>query len=469
MADAQGVLDLLEREGVGTVDFRFTDLRGRWHHLGYARSTVDARLLEEGVLFDGSAIPGWRDVAQSDMLLKPDLASAVLDPFSAQPALILVCDVADPQTGLGYERCPRSVAHRLQAHLATSSAADRALIAHQAEFFVFDDARFAVASEAASFRVDAEEGPWNAATRYEVGNRGHRPQARGAPLVTPPLDHAADIRAEMAAMLEQMGLAGLHHHHDTAPAQSQIACAAAELLHSADQLQIYKYVVHNVANSYGKTATFMPKPLAHEPGSGMQIQAALWRGDKPVFAGQGYADLSEQCLHFIGGILHHGRALNALLNPTTNSYRRLVPGEGAPRQLAYAALNRSAAVRLPFAARPEDKRVEVRFADPAANPYLAFTALIMAGLDGMRRQLDPGEPMDRNLYDLPPEEVDELPEVCRTFAEALDALNQDRAFLTVDDVFGDDLIDAYLALKRADIEAVRRIPHPVEFQLYYSV
>jgi glutamine synthetase len=468
MADVQAVLERIEGESVQTVDIRFTDLRGQWQHIGFAAPFVTAALLEQGVMFDGSAIAGWRDVSQSDMLLRPDLASAVLDPFSAQPSLILIGDVAEPSTGLGYERCPRSLAARAEAHLAATGVADDMRIAPQAEFFVFDDVRFEVAVQEGYWRVDAEEGAYNSGTRYEVGNRGHRPQS-GAPLAVPPVDQMADLRVEMATMLGTMGLETLRHHHDTAPGQHELSIGFGGLRASADRLQIYKYVVHNVANSYGKTATFLPKPMAFQPGSGLQIQQALWREGRPVFAGQGYADLSELCLHYIGGILHHARALNAFTNPTTNSYRRLVRGGGAPRQLAYAALNRSAAVRLPFAARPEDKRVEVRFADPAANPYLAFAALLMAGLDGIDRRIDPGEAMDRNLYDLPPEDLDELPTVCASLAEALDALDRDRGFLTADEVFTDDLIDAYIALKRAEIEAVDGVPHPVEFQLYYSV
>jgi glutamine synthetase len=468
MTDAKAVVERLQSEAVQTVDVRFTDLRGQWQHLGLAARSVTPELLEQGVMFDGSAIAGWRDVSQSDMLLRPDLDTAVLDPFSAQPCLILICNVAEPSTGLGYERCPRSVAERAEAHLVASGLADSAQIAPQAEFFLFDDVRFASAVQEAFWRVDAEEGPYNSGTRYETGNRGHRPQS-GAPLAVPPVDQLADLRAEMVAMLAAMGLDALVQHHDTAPSQHELSLGFGGLRASADRLQIYKYVVHNVASSYGKTATFMPKPMAFQPGSGLQIQQALWQAEKPLFAGQGYADLSELCLHYIGGILHHARALNALTNPTTNSYRRLVQGGGAPRQLAYAALNRSAAVRLPFAARPEHKRVEVRFADPAANPYLAFAALLMAGLDGIRRRLDPGEAMDRNLYDLPPDDLDNLPTVCATLAEALDALDRDRAFLTEDEVFTDDLIDAYLALKRQEIEAVDAVPHPVEFQLYYSV
>jgi glutamine synthetase len=447
---------------------QMADLRGQWQHLGLAARGVTPEVLEQGVMFDGSAIAGWRDVSQSDMLLKPDLDTAVLDPFSAQPSLILLANVAEPATGLGYERCPRSVAERAEAHLVASGLADHARIAPQAEFFVFDDVRFATSMQEAFWRVDSEEGPYNSGTRYEAGNRGHRPHSV-APLAVPPADQMADLRAEMVSMLAQMGLEALVQHHDTAASQHELSLGFDGLRASGDRLQIYKYVVHNVASSYGKTATFMPKPMAFQPGSGLQIQQALWRGEQPLFAGQGYADLSELCLHYIGGILHHAHALNALTNPTTNSYRRLVQGGGAPRQLAYAALNRSAAVRLPFAARPEHKRVEVRFPDPAANPYLAFAALLMAGLDGIKRRIDPGEAMDRNLYDLPPDDLDDLPTVCPTLAAALDALERDRAFLTEDDVFTDDLIDAYILLKRQEIEAVDGVPHPVEFQLYYSL
>jgi glutamine synthetase len=467
MADVAAILERIRAEEVRTVDFRFTDLRGQWQHVAVAAGAVDEALLERGVMFDGSAVAGWRDVSQSDMLLKPDLATAVSDPFSAQPGLILICTVAEPTTGLGYERCPRSVAERAETHLAASGLAERILVAPQAEFCVFDDVRFAVATNEAFFRVDSEEGGYNSGTRYDVGNSGHRPHA-GAPLVVPPIEYMADLRAEMATMLATMGLDPRQQHHDTAASQSTIAIGPAGLVRSADRMQIYKYVVRSVAHSYGKSATFLPKPMAFEPGSGLQVQQALWRGDRPVFAGQGYGDVSDECLHYIGGILHHARALNAFTNPTSNSYRRLAPGAGAPRQLAYAALNRSAAIRLPFADQPADKRVEARFPDPAANPYLAFAALLMAGIDGMLRQIDPGEAMDRNLYDLPPEEIEDLPTVCRTLEDALDALDQDRGFLTEGEVFTDELIDAHIALKRAEIAAVERVPHPAEYQLYYS-
>jgi glutamine synthetase len=466
MADAAAIFEQIQANDVRTVDFRFTDLRGQWQHVAVAAGGINEKLLERGVMFDGSALAGWRDVSQSDMLLKPDLATAVLDPFSAQPSLILFCDVAEPTTGLGYERCPRALAERAEAHLTTSGIAERILIAPQAEFCVFDDVRFAIAANEAFFRVDSEEGAYNSGTRYDVGNGGHRPRP-GAPLAVPPIEHMADLRAEIATMLATMGLDPRQQHHDTAAGQSTIAIGPDGLVRSADRLQIYKYVVHNVAHSYGKSATFLPKPVAFEPGSGLHLQQSLWRGERPLFAGQGYADVSDDSLHYIGGILHHARALNAFTNPTTNSYRRLAPGGGAPRQLAYAALNRSAAIRLPFADQPGEKRIEARFPDPAANPYLAFAALLMAGLDGLARQIDPGDAMDRNLYDLP-SEIDDLPTVCRTLEEALDALDHDRGFLMAGEVFTDDLIDAHIALKRAEIEAVERVPHPVEYQLYYS-
>jgi glutamine synthetase len=466
MADAAAILEQIRADDVRTVDFRFTDLRGQWQHLGVAAGAIDAHVLERGVMFDGSALAGWRDVSQSDMLLKPDLDTAVLDPFSAQPSLILFCDVAEPTTGLGYERCPRALAARAEAHLLAGGCADRVVVAPQGEFCIFDDVRFAVAANEAFYRVDTDEGAYNSGTRYDVGNSGHRPRP-GAPLAVPPIEHLSDLRAEIATMLATMGLDPRQQHRDTAAGQSTIAIGPDGLVRSADRLQIYKYVVRSVAHSYGKSATFLPKPVAAEPGSGLQLQLSLWRAERPLFAGQGYADVSDDCLHFIGGILHHARALNAFTNPTTNSYRRLAPGAGAPRQLAYAALNRSAAIRLPFADQPGDKRIEARFPDGAANPYLAFAALLMAGLDGIAHQADPGDAMDRNLYDLPPE-VDDLPTVCRTLAEALDALEADRGFLMDGEVFSDDLIDAHIAVKRAEIEAVERVPHPVEYQLYYS-
>ncbi len=468
MADTTSVLARIGEEDVQTVDFRFTDLGGRWQHIGFASAGVDERILEEGIMFDGSAVPGWRDASESDMMIVPDLSSAVIDPFSAQPTMIMMADVTEPGSGLGYDRCPRSIAARAATHLAGTGLADRVMVATEMAFSIFDDVRHDVSTDGASWRVGAEESEGSSGARYDLGNSGHR-FSKTAPFAVPPADHLADLRAEIVTMLHAMGLETQHQQHNPSPNQGEINLAARPLLEMADGMQIYRYVVQNVAHSYGKTATFMPKPLAFEPGAGFEIQQALWKDEKPVFAGRGYADLSDSCLHFIGGILQHAHALNAFTNPTTNSYRRLAPGQISPRHLAYAALNRSAAVRLPFATKPEDKRIELRFPDPSANAYLAFAALLMAGLDGMERQIDPGEPMDRNLYDLPANEIEEMPTVCRTLCEALAALDGDRAFLTRGEVFSDGVIDAYIGLKTNEIEALESVPHPVEYQLYYSV
>ena len=466
--DPQSILERIKDDDIQNVDFRFTDLRGRWQHIGFSAASVSERLLEEGVMFDGSAIPGWRDVSESDMMLIPDLETAVADPFSAQPSLILISDVAEPGTGLGYDRCPRSIAKRAATQLAASGVADEARVAVEMAFSIFDDVRSEVSANEAFWRVDSEEGSYNGKTRYDVGNSGHH-FSKATPFAAPPADHLADLRAEIVTILQGMGLKTQQQQHSAAPHQGEINLAARPLLEGADGVQIYKYVVQNVASSYGKTATFMAKPMATEEGQGFEIQQSLWQENRPIFAGHGYADLSDSCLYFIGGVLRHAQALNAFTNPTTNSYRRLAPGQGAPRHIAYAAINRSAAIRLPFAARPEDKRVEMRFPDPSANAYLAFAGLLMAGIDGMAKKIEPGDPMDRNIYDLPPEEMHELPTLCRTLGEALSALDRDRDFLTAGEVFTDELIDTYIALKRIEIETVEVVPHPVEYQLYYSV
>jgi glutamine synthetase len=468
MADTASFLERIEQEGIQTIDFRFTDLFGRWQHIGFAAARIDQRILDEGIMFDGSAVPGWRDASESDMMLVPDLSTAVLDPFSAQPTLILIADVAEPGSGLPYDRCPRSIAASAMTYLAASGVADQMMTATEIAFSIFDDVRSDIQRNEAFWHVGAEEGKASSGARYDVGNSGHR-FSSAAPYAVPPADHLSDLRAEIVSMLQSMGLEAQQQHHNPSPSQCEINLAPQPMQVSADGVQIYRYVVQNVANSYGKTATFMPKPWAFEPGAGFEIQQALWLGEKPIFAGHGYADLSEACLHFIGGILQHAHALNAFANPTTNSYRRLAPGQNAPRHLAYAAFNRSAAIRLPFAARPGDKRIELRFPDPSANAYLAFSALLMAGLDGIAKRIDPGEPMDRNLYDLPPNEIEELPTVCRTLSDALAALDADRSFLTQGEVFSDDVIDAYITLKRREIEAQEMVPHPMEYQLYFSV
>ena len=468
MADAASLFERIEQEDIQTIDFRFTDLSGRWQHIGFAAARMTQHILDEGIMFDGSVVPGWRDASESDMMLVPDLSTAVLDPFSAQPALILIANVAEPGSGLPYDRCPRSIAANAMTHLGASGVADQMMTATEMAFSIFDDVRSDIQTNEAYWHVRAEENRASSGARYDVGNSGHR-FSSAAPYAVPPSDHASDLRAEIVSMLQSMGLEAQQQQHNPSPSQCEINLAPRPMLASADAIQIYRYVVHNVASSYGKTATFMPKPLSYEPGAGFEIQQALWQGETPIFAGHGYADLSEACLHFIGGILHHAHALNAFTNPTTNSYRRLAPGQETPRHLAYAAFNRSASVRLPFAARPEDKRVELRFPDSSANSYLAFSALLMAGLDGIAKRIDPGEPMDRNLYDLPPNEIEELPTVCRTLGEALLALDADRFFLTQGEVFSDDVIDAYIALKRREIEAQEMVPHPMEYQLYFSV
>jgi len=472
MAEASGIIERIREEGVKVVDFRFTDLVGRWRHVAHEAGGLDAETLREGVFIDGSAVPGWRDVTESDLLLKPDLGSAFSDPFSAQPTLVLFCDGTEPGTGLGYERDPRSAAGRAEAHLRGFRHADEVRLAAELAFFLFDAIRIELGPLQASYRLEASEHASAAAARGGGGaaaRDGHRPQPDAAYLAAPPADHTADVRAEIASILAGLGLDGLRHAHGRASGQNELAFGAAGLVRAADRVQLAKYVIHQVAASYGKAATFMPKPVVDEAGSGLHVHASLWQGGKPTFAGQGYADLSALCLQFVAGVMLHARALNAFTNPTTNSYKRLTPGQDAPTLLAYAAHNRSAAVRIPYAARAEAKRVEVRFPDPSANPYLAFTAILMAGLDGIERKLEPGDAMDRNLYDLRPQEAEDLASVSRSLGEALTALEADQDFLTKGDVMPPDLIRAFVEVKRCEAEVVDRTPHPVEFQLYLGL
>ena len=461
MSDAAAVIERIGAEGIRTVDFRFTDLAGHWRHLGREAGGVDAELLAQGVFIDGSAIAGWRDVTEADLLLRPDLATAFIDPFAAQPTLVLYCDVAEPGTGLGYERDPRSAALRAEAFLRGCRYADEVRVAADLAFFLFDEVKIELSAHRGLYAVSSGEFGGS-------GREGHRP-GPDAYLALPPADHMADIRAEMTSVLAGLGLTELKQVHGRGAAQNMICCGAGGLVAAADRLQLLKYTVHQVAASYGKVATFMPKPVADEPGSGMSVHQALWRDGRPTFAGQGYADLSQLCLQFIAGIMAHARALNAFTNATTNSYKRLRPGQDEPTLIAYAAYNRSAAVRIPYAARPEDKRVEVRFPDPAANPYLAFSAILMAGLDGIEQKLEPGDAMDRNLYDLRPEELEDLAPVSRSLDEALSALDADHEFLTRGDVMPTDLIEAYIDVKRRECDLVDRTPHPVEFKLYLEL
>ena len=469
MSDAKAVLQTIKEQDVKYVDFRFTDPRGKWQHVAQPAHVVDDKTFADGVMFDGSSIAGWKEVEESDMILMPDPASAMLDPFAAQTSLILFCDVIEPSTGEGYARDPRSTARRAEAYLAHSGVGDAAMFGPELEFFVFDDVRFDVSVNHTFYAVEAEESPAASGKEYPEGNYGHRPPAKGGYFPVPPVDSLSDMRAEMLTVMGEMGVETDKHHHHVAPAQNEIGLKGATALRAADAVQVCKYVVHNVAHSYGKTATFMPKPVLDDNGSGMHAHQSLWKGGKPLFAGGGYADLSDLALFYLGGVIKHASAISAFANPTTNSYKRLIPGFDAPVLLAYSARNRSVACRIPHAAHPRGKRVEVRFPDPAANPYLAFSAMLMAGLDGIENKTHPGDPMDKSLYDLPPEELKDLPTVCGSLRDALSALDADRDFLKRGDVFPDDLIDGYLALKWDEIGTVEATPHPVEFKLYYSV
>ena len=469
MSDPKSALQMIKDNEAAFVDLRFTDPRGKWQHLAMSASMVDEDTFSDGVMFDGSSIAGWKDISESDMMLRPDPATAAMDPFSAQPSLILTCDVVEPTTGEDYVRDPRSAARRAEAYLNHAGVGDHALFGPELEFFVFDDVRFDVSMNNTFYAIDQEEGPYNSGRQYEGSNIGHRPPMKGGYFPVPPVDSLGDLRAEMITVMGDMGIETEKHHHEVAPSQNELGVKGATLVRMADIVQIYKYVVQNIAHAYGKTATFMPKPVLGDNGSGMHTHQSIWKDGKPVFAGTQYADLSEVALFYIGGIIRHARAINAFSNPTTNSYKRLVPGFEAPVLLAYSARNRSAACRIPYTSSPNGKRVEVRYPDPAANPYLTFAAMLMAGLDGIENRTHPGDPMDKNLYDLPPEELKDVPTVCGSLREALDTLDSDREFLKKGGVFTDDLIDGYIELKWGEVHAFEQTPHPIEFQMYYSV
>jgi glutamine synthetase len=469
MSDVNKVLDLIKENDVKFVDFRFTDPRGKWQHTAQHVSTIDEDLLTDGIMFDGSSIEGWKAINESDMILKPDLATAVLDPFVAQTQLIIFCDIVEPATGDLYDRDPRSIAKRAEKHMSAAGFGDTAFFGPELEFFVFDDVRFEVKMNSVFYKIDSEEGPYVSGKEFPEGNHGHRPGIKGGYFPVAPVDSQVDMRAEMLTVMGDMGLAIEKHHHEVAPSQNELGTKFGTLVTMADHVQIYKYCVHNVAHSYGKTATFMPKPIFGDNGSGMHVHQSIWKDGKPLFAGSGYADLSETALYYIGGIIKHAKAINAFTNPTTNSYKRLIPGFEAPVLLAYSARNRSASCRIPYTASPKGKRVEVRFPDPASNPYLAFACMLMAGLDGIANKIHPGDAMDKNLYDLPPEELSQVPTVCGSLREALQCLDKDHEFLLKGDVFSKGFIDAYLELKWSEVYRFEHTPHPIEFQMYYSV
>jgi glutamine synthetase len=468
MKTVSDVLKMIKDKDVKFVDLRFTDTKGKMQHVTADVSTVDEAMFE-GYAFDGSSIAGWKGIEASDMYLKPDPASAHVDPFFAQTTVAIFCDVIEPLTGQPYERDPRSIAKKAEAYMASLGIGDKVFFGPEAEFFIFDDVKFSTEMYKVGYRVDSAELPSNSDTEYEMGNLAHRPRVKGGYFPVPPIDSCQDIRSEMLSVLTEMGVSVEKHHHEVAAAQHELGVKFGPMITMADHMQIYKYVVHQVAQAYGKTATFMPKPIFGDNGSGMHVHQSIWKDGQPAFAGNKYADLSDTCLHYIGGILKHAKAINAFTNPTTNSYKRLVPGYEAPVLLAYSARNRSASCRIPIVTSPKAKRIEIRFPDPAANPYLAFTAMLMAGLDGIQNKIHPGDPMDKNLYDLPPAELAKIPTVAGSLREALASLDKDRAFLKAGGVMNDDMIDAYIELRMTENMRYEMTPHPVEFDMYYSV
>ncbi|EGA70833.1 glutamine synthetase [Vibrio sinaloensis DSM 21326] len=466
----ENVLSLIQENEVKFVDLRFTDTKGKEQHVSIPAHQVDADFFEEGKMFDGSSVAGWKGINESDMVMMPDAASAVLDPFTEDATLNIRCDILEPATMQGYDRDPRSIAKRAEDYLRSTGIADTVLVGPEPEFFLFDDVKFATDMSGSFFKIDDIEAAWNTGSDIEGGNKGHRPGVKGGYFPVAPVDSSQDIRSAMCLILEEMGQVVEAHHHEVATAgQNEIATRFNTLTAKADEIQVYKYVVHNVAHAFGKTATFMPKPLVGDNGSGMHVHQSLAKDGVNLFAGDKYGGLSEMALHYIGGVIKHAKAINAFANASTNSYKRLVPGFEAPVMLAYSARNRSASIRIPVVPSPKARRIELRFGDPSANPYLCFAAMLMAGLDGIKNKIHPGEAMDKDLYDLPAEEAAEIPTVAYSLKEALECLDADREFLTSGGVFSDDFIDSYIDLKSQDVEKVNMTTHPLEFELYYSV
>ena len=466
---ASDILKQIKDNDVKFIDLRFSDPRGKMQHVTVDCGVVDEDMFADGVMFDGSSIAGWKAINESDMNLMPDVETAHMDPFYAQSTMAIFCDVLDPVSGEGYNRDPRMTAKRAEAYIKSGGFGDTAYFGPEPEFFIFDDVKFSADPYNTGFQLDSVELPSNTDAEYETGNLGHRPRTKGGYFPVNPVDSAQDIRSEMLTVLSEMGVATEKHHHEVGAAQHELSMLFNTLTRKADEVQLYKYVVHNVAHAYGKSATFMPKPVYGDNGTGMHVHQSIWGEGKPLMAGDEYAGLSETALFYIGGIIRHAKALNAFTNASTNSYKRLVPGFEAPVLLAYSARNRSASCRIPFSGSPKGKRVEVRFPDPTANPYLAFAAMLMAGLDGIKNKIHPGEAMDKDLYDLPPEELEGIPTVCGSLREAIAALRADNDFLKAGGVFDDDQIAAYLELKEEENILFEQMPHPVEFDMYYSV
>ncbi|MCG6975355.1 MAG: glutamate--ammonia ligase [Acidiferrobacterales bacterium] len=470
MSGPSDVIKMMKDNNATFVDLRFTDSKGKQQHVTLPSHSVNESMFEGGKMFDGSSIAGWKGINESDMILMPDPTTAVMDPFSEEPQMIITCDIIEPATGEGYERDPRSIAKRAEAYLKSTGIADTAFFGPEPEFFVLDDVRWGAEMNGAFYKVDSEEAGWNSEKVFEDGNIGHRPGVKGGYFPVPPVDSLVDLRAAMCLAMEEMGLETEVHHHEVATAgQCEIGTKFDTLVRRADFNQILKYCVWNVAHSFGKTATFMPKPLVGDNGNGMHVHQSLAKDGVNLFTGNEYGGLSETALYYIGGVIKHARAINAFANASTNSYKRLVPGFEAPVMLAYSARNRSASIRIPYEANPKARRIEVRFPDPAGNPYFTFTALLMAGLDGIQNKIHPGESMDKDLYDLPPEEEKAIPKVCSSLDQALEALDQDREFLKAGGVFTDDAIDGYIALKMDEVTRLRMSTHPVEFDMYYSL
>jgi glutamine synthetase len=464
------VMDMIKENECEFVDVRFTDTKGKWQHVTFPTCAVDEDKLEEGFAFDGSSIAGWCEINNSDMALIPDLDSARIDPFFEASTLVLVAQVIDPITGQAYERCPRQIAQKALAYIKSAGIADTAYFGPELEFFVFDAIRYHNDMGGCGYEIESEEAAWNSHRNYEGRNTGHRPGVKGGYFPVPPIDSLHEIRNDMVMVMSDLGMPMELHHHEVATAgQCELSQRFGELIDIADRVQWYKYVVHNVADAHGKTATFMPKPIFGDNGSGMHTHQSLWKGGKNLFSGDKYAGLSQEALWYIGGIIKHAKALNAFTNPSTNSYKRLVPGFEAPVMLAYSNRNRSASIRIPVVKNPKGRRLEIRFPDSTANPYLAFTAMMMAGLDGIKNKIDPGSSADKNLYDLPPEEAKAIPQVCGALDEALAALDADRDFLKVGGVMTDEMIDAYIDLKMDDVNQMHMRPHPYEMQMYFSV
>ncbi len=468
MTTASDILKQVKDNDVKFVDLRFTDPKGKMQHVTMDVAEVDEDMFADGVMFDGSSIAGWKAINESDMVLMPDAETAHMDPFFAQSTMVVICDILDPISGEAYNRDPRGTAKKAEAYMKSEGIGDTVYVGPEAEFFVFDDVKYKADPYNTGFKLDSTELPSNDDTDYETGNMGHRPRIKGGYFPVPPVDSSQDMRSEMLTVMAEMGVRTEKHHHEVAAAQHELGLKFDTLVRNADKMQIYKYVVHQVANAYGKTATFMPKPIFGDNGSGMHVHQSIWKGGKPTFAGNEYSGLSESCLFYIGGIIKHAKAINAFTNPLTNSYKRLVPGYEAPVLLAYSARNRSASCRIPFTNNPKAKRVEVRFPDPGANPYLGFAAMLMAGLDGIKNKIDPGPAMDKDLYDLPKEELKQIPTVCGSLREALESLDKDRAFLKNGGVFDDDFIDSYIELKMTEVIRFEHTPHPVEYEMYYS-